>query len=202
MVPAQRVKIPKGGAHHRVSKGHGTHGHSWSQYPSVLHRLHLLSLVWERGAEWGDCGQPLEDNPLQARPCVRLVFWLPNWCRTHSIGMGAKIVIGTVSLLDWVCPTDLPAQPRVHSRKWRQCYSTRPPFLQKTRRFNEEGATCQPTKSIFYSPASLTRQLFSFQLWPELLKNDATNNVKHTHPNWLQLRQCSQELVKTTTPNS
>ena len=24
---AQRVKIPKGGAHHGVSKGHGTHGH-------------------------------------------------------------------------------------------------------------------------------------------------------------------------------
>ena len=33
VVPAQRAKFPKGGAHHRVSKGHGTHGHPQSQCP-------------------------------------------------------------------------------------------------------------------------------------------------------------------------
>ena len=29
-----------------------------------------------------------------------------------------------------------------------------------------------------------------------------TNNVKHTHPNWLQLRQCLQEFIKTTRSNN
>ena len=78
MIHAQRVKIPKGSTHHRVSQGHGTHVHPWSQCSLVLCQLHLLSLVWEGGAKWGNSGKPFKDNPLQARPCVQPVFWLPN----------------------------------------------------------------------------------------------------------------------------
>ena len=77
--------------------------------------------------------------------------------------------------------------------------SNQTPFLLKGRRFNEEGTICQP---IFYSPTSLTKQLLPSQLWPDLLKNGMTNNVKHTHPNWLQLRWCLQELIKTTRSNN
>ena len=47
----QRVKLPKAGAHHGVSKGHGIHGHPQSQHPSALCRLHLLSLVWKGGVK-------------------------------------------------------------------------------------------------------------------------------------------------------
>ena len=143
-------------------------------------------------------GQPTTGYVL----CATSVLAAQQWHQTYSTSMGAKIVNGTVSLLDQVCPTDPPTQSRVHSRKWRQCYSTGSPSLQKTRRFDEEGTPHQPAKFIFYSPGSLTRQQFSFQLWPELLKNDATNNVRHIHPNWLQPRWCSQEFIKRTTPNS
>ena len=47
----QRVKIPQGGAHLRVSQGHGAYGHPQSRCPLALCRLHLLSLVQEGGAE-------------------------------------------------------------------------------------------------------------------------------------------------------
>ena len=74
--------------------------------------------------------------------------------------MGAKIVKDIVLHLDQVCPTDLPTQPGVYTREQRQCYSTRPPSLQKARRFSKEGAGCQPAESIFYSPALLTNSYF------------------------------------------
>ena len=74
--------------------------------------------------------------------------------------MGAKIANNIVLPLDQVCPTDLPARPGVYTREQRQCYSTRPPSLWKARRFDEEGAACQPTESIFYSPASPTNSYF------------------------------------------
>ena len=35
-----------------------------------------------------------------------------------------------------------------------------------------------------------------------LLRNNMTNNIKHTHPNWLQPRQCLQELIKATRSNN
>ena len=66
---------------------------------------------------------------------------------------GCQIVNNTVLLLDWVCPTDPPAQPRVHTRGVKVVLFNQTPSLQKARRFNKEGATHQPTKSIFYSPS-------------------------------------------------
>ena len=46
------------------------------------------------------------------------------------------------------------------------------------------------------------KQLLPSWLLPDLLRNDTTDNIKHTHPNWLQLRWCLQELIKTTRSNN
>ena len=56
LIPAQRVKVPKGGTHHGISKGHGTQRNSWPWCSSALCWLYLLSLVWKGGAKWGNHG--------------------------------------------------------------------------------------------------------------------------------------------------
>ena len=97
--------------------------------------------------------------------CVASGSGLSNWlaCQTRSFHNGAKVVL------------------------FKQT-----PFPQKARRFDEEGITCHPTKSIFCSPVSPTNSYF----YPSC---DQDPQGRHY---WLQLRWYSQKLIKTTTPNS
>ena len=51
----------------RIAQGHGPERHSSPGCPSSLCQANLLPLVRQGGPEWRNCGQPLEDNTLQAR---------------------------------------------------------------------------------------------------------------------------------------
>ena len=148
------------------------------------------SLVWEGGAKWGTMVNHLEDNPLQARPCVWPVLWLPN----SDVGL---------TLLAWVpklpmvqCPFGLGLS------NWPTCltkslykgvkvvlfYQT--PFPLEGQEIWQRGHYSPAHWPILYSPVLLTRQLFLFQLWLTIL-------------NTLTQTDCSQGGVhQTTTPNS
>ena len=69
--------------------------------------------------------------------------------------MDAIIVKNKVSLLEQVCPTNLPGQPGVYTRKQSGVF----PFFQVDPLF-PEGTACQSAESIFFSSALLTNSYF------------------------------------------
>ena len=91
--------------------------------------------------------------------------------------------------------TYLPDQEFTQGSKG-SAYSTRPLSLQKARRFDKEGAGCQPTKSIFYPPASPTNSYFYFSCDQDSLRKMLLITVKvvfmkfHQNNNSKQLNKC------------
>ena len=60
----QKVEVLKGSTCHGIPKDHGTEGNPRCWCPSTFCGLYLLSLVWQGGPKWGNCGQPSKDSPL------------------------------------------------------------------------------------------------------------------------------------------
>ena len=83
--------------------------------------------------------------------------------------------------------------PTLQTEGWYQGAEAVLSSLRKAEGFDKD-TTCQS--------ALLTKQLLPSQLWPDLFRNDMTNNVKHTHPNWLQPGWCLQEFIETTRSNN
>ena len=54
LVPTQRVKVPKGGVCQGIPKSHGPKGDPWPRCPLAFCWLHLLPLVQEGWAKWGN----------------------------------------------------------------------------------------------------------------------------------------------------
>ena len=160
MVPAQRVKVPKGGPHHRLSKGHGTHEHPQSRCSLALCRLHLLSLVWEGGANEGTVVNHLRTTHYRLGLVCDQCFGCPTvtldslcWhgcqnCHKYCVASGS-------GLSTW--PTH---STRSLHKGGKVVIFNQTLFPQKARRFNEGGTTHQSAESIFCSPALPTNSYF------------------------------------------
>ena len=128
--------------------------------------------------------QPLEDNPLQARPCVQPVFWLPN----SDVRLTLPAWVPKLSMVQ--CPFWIGSVQLTHLPNHE--------FIQ-----GSKGGAIQPDPLPSGRPGDLTKKVLltsppnpSFILQPcrqdnyfhsscdlNCFKNDTANNVKHTHPN-------------------
>ena len=156
----------------------------------------------KEGQNEGTVVNHLRTTHYRARSCVWPVFWLPisNIRLTLLAWMPKLSMILCHFWIRFVQLTHLPNQEFIQRSKGGaiQLY---PLPSGRPRDLMEKATTHQPAK-IHLSFSSLTdKTAISIPRWPELLKKDAADSIKHTHPNWLKLRRCSQELIKTTTAN-
>ena len=175
MIPAQRGKIPKGGAHHRVSKGHGTHGQPWSQCPSALHRLHLLSLVWKGGAKWGNSGKPFKDTHYRLGLVCDQCFGCPTvMSRLSPPAWMPKL--SKILCRIWIRPIHLTFPLNQGFTQGSKGSDIWPDPLPLESQKVQQRRHCTPVCWIHLLLSSLAdKQLFLSQLWPGLPKRDTTD---------------------------